>query len=1281
MAILIPYTRGEELKSSCQSENNGLTMLDMALQSLRDNSVIDLRDECNTLTQYILIRNLSNITLSAGNDSDTIITCVQGIGLTFFNISNLTIENVVIENCNLNSTSDGHLPQALAVINDTINPFYRASKGLQVSVLMADIKNLTMNQVVIRDNRGIGLLAINVMNESSISNVIFANNTPNECVVAKSHFLNFTESIAGGMFLYYSDYKDRQVDKEPSLTISKSDFRDNQYCSLSGAYSSLSVFSPSIESIGYIYGGGSGLGLALSQFNFSVNVTVEHTNFQRNYGLLGSLYITQFQGSHGSRVLIDDCLFDENGLNSEKADNFMYHYGGAATMLLNVAHNQNLRPEFEVEAKNLFYFKDTVFSRNTAFAGGGIYMIALASSRVENEFIFNNSVFKNNMATLSSAIQVYERKDTGLEPGINVIFHNISVEDNSNPFPDDGIQKSAITAVSMNVTFSGNSILKVNKATPLLSLSSVINLRDDVLFDHNSGVRGGAIYIDSVSYLVIHNNTRVGFINNSATNAGGAIYTAVTAINIIFACLLSFHEIDIFCNFYDFNCTNPGTLNIKVTFNGNTAPLGSDIYGNIINNCSWLLDLQLKYPMYEATPRGGLEILNYLSQKPNSNFSFVIPLNTDRAVNTDVLYLDTAHSEGSSSDNRISLFPGQVANVNISAKDAFFQNVPLGITSTVVSGEAGSRSQLGLSGYWFLSGRNDQNLTQLSVYGTINSNVTVSINSGTTIASTMLYIELNECLYGFIYDGVECICDPNLLNGRNFDTFECSVATGSITVPRFFWLGRTPVDEYTFQECILDYCRTNAVTINGEHSINDQCAYNRRGILCGECNEGYSVVFGSNRCKKCKTDGRIFGLIIGFLVAGVFLVLAIVFLNFTVSEGYLNGVIFYANITSFFITILSQLISSGAASIFFFISWINFEPGFETCIYNGMNALTRSAFSLFFPFYLFFLMLIIIYLARRSKKIASFGFSATRAFATLLLLCYSSVARTCFELLSYKDFIGSNGEKYVGWYTDPNVKFGKDLHGFMVFLAIFLLIFYVIPFAIILTCPLRYLNKTRCGRFITIKYKPVFDAFYSPFKEKFTFWIGFRCIIRMIPLAISGVSSYPDNVFGITVFIGIFLFLHEIAQPFVSKQHNKLETFFLVNLLLIALGVFYYPQKREYFDVYTSTAYITILVLLAYAGITYIGLLHINIRFPQILPSMKLYLKNKCCRCKCCSCCLRCCCYKKEPSKSDDKESEAVTYESTNATSLLPPPLPTFSELREPLLESGNIELVTVKKK
>jgi len=81
-----------------------------------------------------------------------------------------------------------------------------------------------------------------------------------------------------------------------------------------------------------------------------------------------------------------------------------------------------------------------------------------------------------------------------------------------------------------------------------------------------------------------------------------------------------------------------------------------------------------------------------------------------------------------------------------------------------------------------------------------------------------------------------------------------------------------------------------------DNSFNqdEQCAFNRTGILCGACPEGLSVVLGSSRCLTCSNFYLV--LLIPFALAGLLLVFFLTVCNLTVSVGTINGLILYANI-------------------------------------------------------------------------------------------------------------------------------------------------------------------------------------------------------------------------------------------------------------------------------------------------------------------------------------------------------------------------------------------------
>ena len=97
-----------------------------------------------------------------------------------------------------------------------------------------------------------------------------------------------------------------------------------------------------------------------------------------------------------------------------------------------------------------------------------------------------------------------------------------------------------------------------------------------------------------------------------------------------------------------------------------------------------------------------------------------------------------------------------------------------------------------------------------------------------------------------------------------------------------------------------------------------------------------------------------------------------------------------------------------------------------------MDTLAKVGIQLLFPAYLFFIMLVIIILAKYSSKISNAGFSAAKTFSTLLLLCYTSVGETCILIITrkLKRFLSkSKGCRVVKSTTGQQCKLTRNKHG------------------------------------------------------------------------------------------------------------------------------------------------------------------------------------------------------------------------------------------------------------
>ena len=278
-----------------------------------------------------------------------------------------------------------------------------------------------------------------------------------------------------------------------------------------------------------------------------------------------------------------------------------------------------------------------------------------------------------------------------------------------------------------------------------------------------------------------------------------------------------------------------------------------------------------------------------------------------------------------------------------------------------------------------------------------------------------------------------------------------------------------------------------------------------------------------------------------------------------------------------------------------------------------MSALERSWWQLSFPLYLFFLMILVrsLFKSKCCRNIDSkTAFATIQAFATLIIMCYISILQSCFELLSTVEiFIGD--KKSIRWRVDPTVPYFTGAHGFLAFVACVLLLLYILPFPLIFLSPtLLYKNK------YLKRYKPIYDAFWNPYKPEFRFWLGLTLIFRWVPFLMVFFTTPPTSTFVSAFFLAVLLFLQLQLQPFQSKWANVLDSLFLFNLVLLFLGSLFFNatnddntfREQQILVMQRATSYTTVFVVLAYIGIIIVFLYHLFLRFPKLKACLVMCL-------------------------------------------------------------------------
>ena len=402
----------------------------------------------------------------------------------------------------------------------------------------------------------------------------------------------------------------------------------------------------------------------------------------------------------------------------------------------------------------------------------------------------------------------------------------------------------------------------------------------------------------------------------------------------------------------------------------------------------------------------------------------------------------------------------------------------------------------------------------------------------------------------------ECVCDQKL---RPHQITNCSQQAETIQLETNLWIGVANSSNgtgYMIHDCPFDYCIGKPVNIslNSSKERDRQCAFNRSGILCGECQLEFSLLLSTSKCKKCLNIYLL--LLIPFALTGIVLVAFILFFNTTIAAGTIHGLIFYSNLLP-----VSYFFPSSVLTVF--ISWVNLDLGIETCFYNGMNSQAQVFLQLVFPAYLFLLMFLIIFLSKYSNFFATLlsNRNPVAALCTLIFLSYSKLLHFIIAALQSTVLEFPNGSKHRVWLYDGNVQYFTPSHT-PHFLAAAIIIIAGGLFTLLLFFAQWF---SRCSKWKLMKwtrntkYTAFMDAYYAPFTRKNRYWVGlllFALILHNVIVAMASNEFLPVLSMGC---IGISLLIFKLRKNKIYKTwtKNQLENAFLLNLIFLAVGTLY----------------------------------------------------------------------------------------------------------------------------
>ena len=1055
----------------------------------------------------------------------SVITCScsqNKSAILFYRSNTIHIENLTIEECG----------RKVKLTNSAKGKFITVSALMFYQSYDIELLRIRMNR-----NLEFGLFAEQVYGKFIISNSAFL-----RCVVQP---INKKVNLGSNAYIYYKNYRHEQT----SLLIEYSWF---------------------------LYGGNHSDragGLSIFFVRPKVSVLISHIKAMHNIGGNLAIHFSDYH-ENTSSVTINNSIIAHGsakqggGLNIRVEATQLWQHGIV-----------NTRPSTSL---SVLAVMNTTFENNSASdRGGGVFIIQYERSITDIirrnisfkgcQFI-GNSIIPDRSLGDGAAVHIYKRAipDIALHinPLFSFIFTNCTFE--YNQLNRESKEGGIVTFILTNSIIIEDSNFTSNEGTAIFLHNSNMQFRGKILFENNSALHGGALSLcqSSKMYLPV-GNIHIDFINNSATSTGGAINIREQCTEIIPPCFFQ-----------------PGyqkhvkfsELNATLLFKDNVAKLAGDVlYGGQIDRCFMVTNDYnsiFKNIMHHSTK--AFNIIFNLAQQNN------ITQSTISSSPFGACFCNTSGSDDfihtlncSNMTYAKPVIPGQTIIIGVAAVGQRNGTVPM-------------------SSVYFEFGNikyRSENTTQLVINNTLQVNrprtrcnflncilysnrkravFELILQQATPIEisyvnyeSSYLTIFIKECPWGFTLSNsppYKCECDGLL---KNF-SIPCTIDTQTVTIPggHYYWLGCSKSNGSNCRglsladNCLLGYCRPETTTIKPE-TLDHQCSDGREGVLCGRCKSNHSLALGTSRCLPNCPGYLFYILLIVFAASGVLLILFLITCNFTVSEGTINGLFFYAHVVhrnsnSFFPG------STGNSNVFrLFIAWLNLDVGFEICFYRSMTQYDKAWIQCGFLFYLCILELAIIILSRKYIFFTRlFGRNVVKVLATLFLLCSAKMMDIGIGTLEFARIKHSDSPDTIVWLFDGNIRYYTGKHIFLFILGLLFCSFSIVYCMTLLFIQCLQRRSNICCLCWVDRWRPFFEAYTSPCHVNYRFWPGFLFFTRLILSTFGSVlrTKPTINLHIATAACVVILIFAFVSPTGVYKRWplNVLEFSFFINLGILS---------------------------------------------------------------------------------------------------------------------------------
>ena len=1148
------------------------------------------------------IANLRNVTI-ASNDTSSTVRCVVNGGLSFENVSFLSIENVIFLGCGAlrNSTSRN--------LSDADSPYILVKFSVALYFYLCD--SVSLFNVTVANSAAIGVVMYDTTGQNLISNSVFSNNVVMDSGTPGGGGFNieFTYSVPGDtcspLTLYHNT---GSVYDFVNCTFSQNKANDG--------FVNGPIFIIPYECNHDIFGKGGGLALFFKGSASGNTIRLSNCTFQNNSADWGGGIYVEFQDAASGNLVEIQSFFLGNSASIDG--------GGLHLAYYNPGYNLNI-------AANNITLSSSSFVNNRAFTGGAFTVLPslLDIGGSIPKILLHNCSFDSNVAEIGSAMygSYVTLNAENLAPVIDIqtctFANNTLTTDNT--MSEHYIGVGAVYLNGIPARFYDVIVFQQNSGSALAAVSTYVDFTScNISFLNNTGDNGGAISLLGAASILISNYTYAQFVGNTASSYGGAIYNTYVereSFSLYPNCFIQYND----------HFLPPDQWIAHFVFRNNSASISGDsIYSTSILPCSLFTATPSQsqtvfcwnhtYWDYDdscadeiGTGFGKLSVISTVQTSPG--LPYKLPINMTDELGNDILRYTAFTATIGSQD------PQQVAMVD--------------------------------PGFYFVS----DGLLQLNGNG---NNQTVILNLDGSLMGhwhSKLPVQLLPCPPGMSQksngSSAICLCDPNKTFNSVLLCLGYNSGNASTLIKAGYWIGFVPEASsagLVVAACPQGFCTSGMVSTSSNAStavvqLSDGyvtlpmqagelgsavCAANRMGVLCGECSGSYapSINDDAYSCVPCNSSqviGNIFKHIGIVYVPLVLFFLVIIFFNVPLTTGPANAFILFSQgiVTTFDTTLNGQLSISSSMKTFLEICFFVYrifnldffayllDPFCVGTQHNTLDVIELNYVVAVVPCVMILMVIACYQMANltcisklcqcnktHAKQLActkAIKVSPILAFAALLLLAYNKVSVTASKILSQVRFIDSSGTTVSITRLYYAAQYDVGYWRYALPSSIITILIIVLPF-ILLEFPVRLFEKFISRVPVMMKYYPAakvnifLDAFQGCFHDNRRYFASayffFRLIVNVLLEVLPTLSLQItcQQLLCITMVV-----LIAFLQPYKVPAYNCIDILFFANLAFIgALNQYMLQTSNNVDQMVTTNAVSVVLSILTSLPLVYI---------------------------------------------------------------------------------------------